>query len=349
MKHLLLVFFSIFFSTFSFSQSKEELSQLSFDAIQDTIQKYQFSDIEKALDACEAYTLKGKKENNKEKEWLGMQSSIFVNVNFRKYEIANEQAKEGLKFTRKNKLPKLEMETLLLLGDLQGIITTVEQQLFYYNESLELAEKNDDETYREAALSRIARVHDISGNSQKALNIYKKSLAYFQHKQLDSTFTQIKKNSNLVLLYSSIASAHLKLEQIDSAKLYSSKIKEFQQKELDSCYGAYSYLLDGEIAYEENKFEEARENYEKGYSVCPSDYDLSQLNKAYALGKIEVGAKNYERGIEILQQGLDNYNVTVSEEGFMRDYYEKLAEAYKNTGNFEKASFYYENYLVTKS
>ncbi len=349
MKPFLLLFFSVFLSVSSFSQSKEKLSQLSFETILDSIQKYQFSDIEKALDACEAYTLKGKRENDKEKEWLGMQSSILVNANFRKYKTANIEAEEGLEFARKSKLPKIEMQALLLLGDLQGIITTIEQQLFYYNALLELAEELEEDSYREFALSRIARVHDISGDSDKAMNIYKKSLIYFQHKPLDTTFTLKDKNSNLVLLYSSVAMSHLKLEQIDSAKLYNSKIKEIQYKELDSCFGAYSYMLDGEIAYMENKFEEAKRNYEKGYSICPSDYDLMHLNKAYALGKIEVGAKNYKQGIEILQGALDEYKVTVDEEGFMRDYYEKLAEAYKNTGNFEKASFYFEKYLVSKT
>lgn len=349
MKRFLLLFFSLIISIPSLSQTKEELSQLSFDAIQDTIQKYQFSDIEKALDACEAYTLKGKKENNKEKEFLGIQSSVLVNANFRKYEVANKQAEEGLDFTRKNKLPKYEMQALLVLGDLQGIITTVEQQLFYYNEGLELAEKQNDDSTRVQALSRIARVHSIGGNSEEALEVYKKSLVYYQQKPLDSTFTKLNKNSNLVVLYTDLALVHLKLEQIDSAKLYSSKINEFQQKDLDSCYGLYRYMLEGEIAYTENRFEEAKSNYEKGYAICPTGYDLIQLNKAYAFGKIEVGAKNYKLAIDILQKGLDDYKVTAAEEGFMRDYYEKLAEAYKYTGDYEKASFYFEKYLVSKS
>lgn len=349
MKHFLLFFFSIFISIPSFSQVEEELSQLSFDAINDTIQKYQFTDLKKALNAAEAYTFKGKNENDKEKEWLGMQSSILINANFRKYEIANNEAKEGLEFAKKSKLPKVEMQALLLLGDLQGIITTVEQQLFYYNKLLELAEEQKEDSYREFALSRIARVHDISGDSEKALSIYKKSLVYFQHKPIDSLFTLKDKNSNLVLLYSSVAMSHLKMEQIDSAKSYNSKIKKIQHKELDSCFGAYSYMLSGEIAYLENRFEEAKSNYEKGYSICPSEYDLMHLNKAYAFGKIEVAAKNYKQGIEILQGGLDDYKVTAAEEGFMRDYYEKLAEAYKEIGNFERASFYFEKYLVSKT
>ncbi len=349
MKHFLLFFFSLVISLSSFSQSKEELSKLSFEAIKDTIQKYQFSDMEKALNATNAYSLKGERENDKVEEWFGRESTIMVYVYFRKYEDAKSHGEKALDFARKNNLPKLEMQALLLLGDLEGIITTVEKQLSLYNEMLVLAEIHNNDLYKESALSRIASVHHISGDTQKALEIHKKSLAYYQHKPLDSSFTQRNKNSGILRVYSSLALSHIQLEQIDSAKFYSSKMQQFQEKELDSCNIVYSILLEGEIAYQEKRFDEARTKYEKGYSVCPSDYDLIKLNKAYALGKIEVGAKNYEKGIAILQQGLDDYKVTAAEEGFMRDYYEKLAEAYKNTGDFEKASFYFEKYLLSKA
>lgn len=349
MKHFLLFFFSIVISASSFSQSVEELSQLSFDAIKDTIQKYQFADMEKALNASAAYSLKGEREKDKEEEWYGMQSEVMIYVYFRKYKDANKKAEKALDFARKNKMPKFEMDALLVLGDLQGILTTVEQQLSSYSELLTIAETVENDLYREIALSRIARVHDISGNHEIAIEIHKKSLAYYQQKPLDSTFTQINRNSNLVEVYNNLGFSHLHLEQIDSAKFYNSKIQKFQAKILDTCIIRYSYLLEGEIAYQENRFDAARKNYQKGYSVCPSDYDLVRLNKAYALGKIEVGAKNYEKGIAILQQELDDYKVTAIEEGFMRDYYEKLAEAYKQVGNYEKASFYFEKYLVTKT
>ena len=349
MKHFLIFFFSVFLSIASFSQSKEELSQLSFEALKDSIEKYQFTDMEKALNASAAHSLKGKRENNKDEEWFGKQSTVMVYVFFRRFDEANKEGEKALEFARRNNLEKFEMDALLILGDLHGIITTGEEQLSIYSELLAVAESSNNDLYREVAFSRIARVHDISGNSEKALELYKKSISYYLQKPIDSSFTQINKNSNLVNVYSSLALSHLKLEQIDSAKLYSAKINNFQAKELDSCYTVYSYLLKAEIAYEEKKFDEARTNYEKGYSVCPSEYDLMQLNKAYAFGKVEVAAKNYQKGISILQKGLDDYKVTAAEEGFMRDYYEKLAEAYKNTGNFEKASFYFEKYLVTKT
>lgn len=349
MRYYLLLLFAVTFVSSSFSQTEEKLSQLSFDAIRDSIHKYKYSDRSRAIDASEAYILKGRREKDKTEEWLGMESIALIYVRFRMFTKANKQSEKTLAFAQKNELPKLEMRALSLLGDLQQAVTTVDKQLFYYNKLLQLAEAYNDEAYRETALKKIAAVQDLSGNTEKAISTYKKSLIYYQNKPLDSNFNQIKRNSSIVSVYSNLALSHLKTKQLDSAKLYSAYIKKFKDKELDTCYAAYTYNIDGEIAYEEKRFKDARKNYEKAYAVCPSEYDLMQLNKAYVFGKIEVGAKNYNEAIEILQQGLDDYGVTAVEEGFMGDYYEKLAEAYKYTGNFERASYYFEKYLSSQT
>lgn len=104
----------------SFSQSKEQLSHLSFDAIRDSIHKYSFTDLKKALTASEAYQLKGARENDKKEEWLGMESIALIYSDFRMYKEANEQSKKTLDFAKLHKLPKLEMRALALLGDLQS-------------------------------------------------------------------------------------------------------------------------------------------------------------------------------------------------------------------------------------
>lgn len=347
--YLLLLLFAITFVTSSFSQSEENLSRLPFGAIKDSIDKYRYSDSLKAIQAAEAYILKGKREKDKTEEWLGMETIALTYVNFRMYNEANEQAEKLLAFARKNNLPRLEMRALSLLGFLQKVVTTVDKQLFYYNNLLNVSEEYNDDEYREIALRKIAAVLDLSGNTEKAINTYRKSLIYYQNKPLDSNFNQIRKNSSIVSQYSNLALSHLKLKQLDSAKFYSAYIKKFKEKELDTCYTIYSHNTEGEIAYEEKRFKDARKHFEKAFAICPSEYDLFQLNRAYVFGRIEVGAKNYQEAIEILQKGLDEYQVTAVEEGFMGDYYEKLAEAYKNTGDFERASYYFEKYLRTQT
>ncbi len=335
-------------TTSSFSQTETQWETLSFDAIRDSITAYRFTDVDKAKQAANAYILKGQQEGDKEEEWLGMEAiarAYYVNRDFKE---ANEQGLKLLLFAQENKLPKLEMRSLVFLGDLQMITTSVEKQLAYYHQLLDLAEVEKDDIYREGALNKIASVYSISGDYKKAIQIRKKSLEYYKTKAIDTTYTEIKRNSALVVIQSTLAQEHIQAKQLDSAKMYADNIRKYGLKDLDSCNIVFSIMLDGEIAYQDKKFNEASKKYKKAYSVCPSDYDLALINKAYSLGKIEVGAKNYVEAIRILQQGLDDYKVTTAEEGFMQDYYEKLAEAYKNTGDFERASYYFEKYLTTQ-
>lgn len=338
-----------FFSAFTvLAQTEEELASLSFDAIRDTIKTYRFTESEKSLTAARAYILKGQKEQDKEEEWLGMESVALHFFTIRDYKSAHEQALNSLAFARTHELRKLELRALVFLGDLQMVVTSANEQLDYYNELLELSEAYGNDEYREAALNKIAGIMDISGDTKKAIAIRKRTLAYYQEKQLDTAFTQKEKNNMLMFSYTSLGRTYMISEQLDSAKIFAKEVKSFLNKEIDSCNAALAYILDAEIAFKENNFKIARNNYKKGYDVCPSEYDIVALNKAYSLGKVEVGAKNYEEAKRILQQGLDDYQVTTAEEGFMSDYYEQLAEAYKHTGNFEQASYYFEKHLTTQ-
>jgi AraC-like DNA-binding protein len=348
MRLLLLLSLSLATLTPSLSQNEEQLSQLSFDALNDSILKYRFTDFDKNIQAANAYILKGQREEDKREEWSGMESIALAYYRNRNYKEANDQGLKTLAFARENNLVKQEMRSLVFIGDLQMITTSVEVQLDYYYKLLALAETQEDGIYREGALNKIASVLSLSGDYEKAIEIRKKTLRYYEDKPIDTAFTEIKRNSALVEIQNSLALEHIQAKQLDSAKMYASLIAKYKTKEIDSCYMVYSYALDGEIAYQEKRFDEASKKYRKAYSICPSDYDLLIINKAYSLGKIELGAKNDHEAIRILQQGLDEYQVSAAEEGFMQDYYEKLAEAYKNTDNFEKASYYYEKYVTTQ-
>ena len=348
MKFFYCAFLLVISISTSFSQSEEELSRLPFDDIRDTIHKYSNNNLEKANTAANAYILKSKRDNDLEKEWLGIEAIAITYYKNRMFTEASTQSEKSLRFAKEHNLPKLEMRSLAFLGDLQLVVTNVATQLEYYDKLLNLAELHNNDTYTQLALNKIAYVLAISGDMKKAIEIQKKSLVFYQQKDVDTSFTQKSKNSNIVNLYGSLAQSYIKLEKLDSAKLYAAYIRKFSEKELDSCYFIWSYITDGEIAYAEKRFKEARMLYQKAFDVCPSDDNRVEVNEAYLLGKTEVGAGNYEKAIKILQKGLDDYKVTSAEEGFMKDYYEKLAEAYKQTGDFEKASYYFEKYLTTQ-
>lgn len=348
MKFFYSVIFVVLATTSLCSQTKEELSQLAFDAIRDSISKYSTNNLEKANNAANAYILKGKREKDLEREWLGMEALAINFYKNRMFEKSNVQMEKCLSFAQENDLPEQEMRSITLLGDLQLAVSDVSSQLIYYEKLLALAEQNKDQAFIQLALGRIASVLDLSGDKKKAIEIRKKSIKFYRNKKIDSVFSQKKINSSLASTYATLAHSYIELKKLDSAKIYAAYLRKFSEKDLDSCLIGISYGADAEIAYEEHRFKEAKRLYEKAFGICDYDYDLIKLNKAYSLGKIDLAAGNYDEAIKTLQKGLDDYQVTAVEEGFMEDYYGKLAEAYKYNGNFEKASFYFEKYLNTK-
>ncbi|HLW31743.1 MAG TPA: hypothetical protein VKX40_05750, partial [Aequorivita sp.] len=197
MKHLLLIFFSIFISTSSFSQLEEELSQLPFDAIKDTIQKYSYSDIEKTITAANAYILKSRSKNDLKHEWIGHNTIALSYYHNRMFKESSEQSEKNMLFAQKHNLRDQEMESLAFLSDLQLIVSDISTQLEYYENLLQLAETYKSDFYKQIAYNKIASVRDVSGDTREAINIRKKSLNFFENKTVDSTFTQKSINSKI--------------------------------------------------------------------------------------------------------------------------------------------------------
>ncbi|OAB80149.1 helix-turn-helix domain-containing protein [Cochleicola gelatinilyticus] len=348
MKYVLLLFFVFTSIIFSYSQSDDALSQMSFDALRDTIITYEYRSQDKVITTAKAYILKAEREHNKTEQWFGMEFIGEAYYHYKLYEKANDQGEDMLAFARKNLLSELEMRSLGFLGDVQLVATTAENALLYYEEQLSLAETKNNERYQLVAINKIANVYSLIGDEEKAIAVRKRGVTYYENKPIDSSHTIKDKNGTLAYIYNVMGNSHLKLKQIDSAKLYSGYIKKFPKEALDSCYVEYYYILDAEIAYEEKRFNDAKNFFTKLYSVCPDYHNNYPISKAYSFGKIEVATKNYHEAIRILQQGLDNYQVLESEEGFMNDYYKMLAEAYMNTGDFERASYYFEKQFTSQ-
>jgi len=348
MKYFLFFFFSICVFSSGNSQNSTELSQQSFESIRDSINKYTFSNFEKTIEIAEVYITKAQLDNDLKKEWLGLEAIAMTNFRHRNFQEADKLAQDLVLFAQDNQLEELEIRAHLLLGDMQTVNTTIQNRLMHYNKALELSENRSNERYREISLNRISDVLEMSGDFDKATRIRKKTINLYEEKEVDTAYTEEIKNGTLIFAYSKLVSSYIEAKQIDSAKYFASFVKNYSQKEVDSCYLGYQYLIQSNIDFEEKNFEAAKTNYKKGSAICAPDYDLVTLNIAYGLGRIEEAAENYTEAIRLLKQGLDDYQVTPQEEPFMKDYYNLLAESYKHTGDFENASYYFEKYLTTR-
>lgn len=348
MKQFLIVFFSTLLSITSFSQSKEEVSHLSFGAISDSINKYAYSDIIKAVDASNSYILKAKRKGDKLKEWKGIYSIGSIYEQNQEFEKAQVYFEKSLEFAEKNKLQEEVIGSYFLGAQIQMALSNGSQTLEILDNALSLAEEIDSNYWKENILEFISYILSMTGDMEKAIKIRKKTISMYENRSIDSVYTSSVKTTTLTNAYSQLSRSYLKVKEADSAKYYSGLISKLISSD-DSCNQRTLYQAKGEIYFFEKDFAEARKSFKTASELCDPNIPLLALRLNYSLGKVEHGDGKFKEAKTILQQALDNYVVKPSEEGFMDDYYKLLADSYKEIGDLKNANYYFEKYIHSTS
>ena len=330
-----------FLIPFSGLAQKLNYDELSADELHDSLSKYLISNQEKAFFFGELCEKKAKEDGNIEKQGLVIEAYSILHLYDKNIDQAIFESERLMAFAKKHENDVLLIHANLLGGDLQFSIPNSSKAITYYNAALEIAKKSNNDLLREVTLSKLASLHIFSEDHAKAIVATKKNVAFYSSRQIDSLYTRDIKDLSIIksLLYLSIS--YQKIDQLDSAKYYHNRLK-LVALDGDSCLMYFVHLNQAE------HFKEAKRNYQKTLDFCPPASSLFWLNHAYRLGKVEHGMRNFSAAIQILEDGLAAYEVTPEEEGYMLDYYEIIADSYKENGNFEKAHFYFEKYLNTK-
>lgn len=329
-----------------FGQIKKAIEKQPYEVLMDSVE-VNYTNPERAAIFIDAYIAKAKEARNKKEEFKGLYLNARLLGMNRQLAEAEAQYKELLDFSIKHNLTE---ETILAYDIGAGIQTAVPNfalALERYNKGLHLAEEINNEVYREMELIKISNLLDVTGDVPAAIKIRKKTTALYEEKPLDTSYTESVKSGTLTYAYFLLFNSYLKIEKIDSARYYNKRIKEVV-KTSDSCYAKYLYFTNAEIALEDRKFNTARKNYTLFYETCLIDMPIIKLKKAYQFGKVEMEASNYNEATRFFEQGLSDYEVSPEEEAFMEDYYKLMANAYKETGQFEKAGYFFEKYLLTR-
>ncbi|SRX52730.1 AraC family transcriptional regulator [Aequorivita sp. CIP111184] len=331
-----------------FGQEKTELSQLSFESLSDSIQKYINTDLSKSVILCNAYIQKAIREKDKKQQYLGLEALTSTYLSHRQLQKGQEYFKKTLEFAEKNQLEEQIITAHILGAKSKMLVPDASLALDELNKALELAQKLDNDDYREAILINIAYILQLSGDTQQAIDIRKKTISIYKNKPLDSVYTSVEKKQVLVNCYYLLSESFLKIKQADSAKHYAKQISKLITPE-DSCGQRILYITRGEIDFFEKKYSAAKKNFAFASQLCDPNSPLMDLRMNYDLGKAAHGEGNFEEAKTTLLKGLEKYDVKPSEEGYMDNYYKLLADSFKETGNFEKANYYFEKYINSTS
>lgn len=346
-KNLLLFCFCLNFSLL-FGQDKTELSQLSYQRIGDTINRYLVNDLSKAVDAANAYIFKARQQQDITKECEGLNALASTYERHREFKKARIQFEKVLELAQQNELKEQIIASHFLGARIELASTNAAKAIERLESGLKLAEEIDNEYWKEYILQYISYILQMSGDTEKAIDIRKESISFYKNRPIDSVYTIDIKKQALIRSYSEISESFIKVKQLDSAKHYTELLSNLVTPN-DSCSQRILYEIKGEIDFAEENYSQAKEKFKQASKLCDPNSPLGDLRMKYDLGKSAHGEGNFEEAKNILQQGLENYDVKPTEEGYMFDYYKILADSYKETGNLERANFYFEKYINSSS
>ncbi|MGJ8661575.1 MAG: tetratricopeptide repeat protein, partial [Bacteroidota bacterium] len=321
---------------------------LPYAAIKDSISANKLTDLPKAKYWADRYFEKARNENNLKEEskaWENTISLAFFEKNISK---AALQVENYFSWAKACGNKEVLASAYLMRGSSKMAESDLKAALENFYKCLEIAKTISGSDIKEYALSTISSILEITGDHLKASEIRHEMLTYFTDKKIDSTYTKELKSSRIIYVNAALAISYRKRNLLDSVKICEENMKKLLQF-VDSCTQSVYYLTKAERAYSEKRYNDSKDLFKKTHGLCPAEYPLTQLNYDYQIGKSELGLKNYAEAISILQGGIDSYKVQPEEEGYMDDYYKLLANAYKETGQLEKANFYFEKYIVSSS
>ncbi|MFP4017647.1 MAG: tetratricopeptide repeat protein [Bacteroidales bacterium] len=266
------------------------------------------------------------------------------------YEELGEKEKAVDEVEKLIKLNPQESEYYGILAELYTSFQDFEKAEEMYNELFQL-----DSTNNMGKLSRI-QYYTQKGQQDKAIELFKEMIPnedieygnkllifinFLENQQTVNTYKNILQEAldKLAEQYPDkyenntlYADFYLKTNQFEKASEALEKLINISNERYiyrDQLVSIYSYL--GEI---EKMYEVGKEGLKK-YDNKP------RMNMLTAMAAIQL--EKSEEALEILEDGLayldkDNEELTI-------DYYTQLAEAYHNTGDFEKSEYYFDKVL----
>lgn len=350
MRFINLVLFFLVFTTSYFAEAQvdKELYSNSFEDISDTINKYLYTDKDKSLSASRIFLKKAQEAKDSEKQYLGFEALSASYLYHRDFANADREYQNALNFVKSQNNDDLLTKAYIWGSQIQLSMPNASSALELLEKAMLLAEKTDNSLQKETITSMTASILQLAGNNEESIKIRKKIIQNFKTRNADSIFTEDRKKQSLFYSYLVLSSAYIAINNADSAKVYIGEMERLV-KPTDSCLTKSLWTVKGELDYLTKDYVSAKKNFTNSINICNEDIPIQKLRDAYYLGKVALAQEKFQEAKSIFQAGLNNYGVTPSEEAFMDDYYKLLAESYKETGEFEKAGYYFEKYINSTS
>jgi len=345
MRYYVLLFFTLFFTINAFGQ-KDTLAGKSYYELTDIIRKAKDTAI--SLGVTRYYLAKAIEEKRIVEQWHGVRTLAQIHFNEQNFVKSEAYLEQLISLAKREDLKAYKYQTQLVGGLLTMREGTFRRALDFFNEARLLAEAENNIENIQTAYHFLNLIQAMGGDYTSAIDTQHKLLAKL--KTIDTVTLPAEKRAQLFFMTQvSIGDSYLKAKNADSAYFYSKKALNLSLKKEDSCVIKTLYWQLGLAEVYKKKYKKALQSIEDGKRYCAPLTRIDSLIVGGVTGKIYLGTKEYKKAISAFEVGINAYNVSESEEGFMDDLYFNLATAYKEDGNIEKAGYYLEKHVNSQN
>lgn len=225
----------------------------------------------------------------------------------------------------------------LIIGKSSRLLGEYQQALDHLYEAMHLADSKQAVVLKANALSALGRTFADQGALDRTYEVLNEALKITREEE-------IPRQEATVL--NELGNYHYELGQFETALNYFYEALKIRERLGDNTQLAGSYNNVGVMYKKLGRYKEAleytrkaQETFEKLNSTTAISLVLQNMGELYEIsGDFEAAEKNYHRSLDLaIEHGLKKY---------VADGYQYLSRLYKRTGEYEKALYYQDQYLL---
>ncbi len=338
-----LLSFIIFLFAFTLNaQEKDTLVALSNDEVEQLIGQQMRSDPKASIAYSKHLLQRAVKANDFETQCLAFNLMGASNRVLGNLGLALKNQLSAEKLLEKFDNPELKVSVYNALGNTYSDIGNYDKVLPAYFKAIRISEFNNLTLSTISLKHNLAYFKDQIGEYGEALQIIKENRKLILENEGSENVNNFILSKNDMLQ----AMVFTKLRQPDSVLFYGERALKAAkiQKDQFSEQGIYEYL--GSAYAEKSQYKKAFENLNRADSLgVAMGNNITLMETRFSLASVHYQVKNYDEVIAILEN-----SISVTERDSLNypnndDNYKLLAEAYKEKGNYEKANYYFEQYI----
>lgn len=253
------------------------------------------------------------------------------------YDSSKIYANKALELAIKYKNKKEEAIALNLLGNAYYLTGNNNKALEIWEKSLAIAQKNCLEVEEAKVLCNIGVIHKIWGDYNKAISYYQ--LAMKTYEELNDSILIAKLLNNIGCIYFSY-----KIDYKKALDYYVNALKIYTQYK-DSITIADICSNIGIVYSEINENKKALEYFTQSYIIYKSIGDRNGIANSYSqLGEIQIILGDFKKALKYFKKAQGLYKDIGEQSNFLYSYVQ-IAGIYKKMGKFNKALDYHNRYL----